>query len=101
MMLAPVVILLGWLAVRRRSSGANHCSAARVPMPWFVFGFVAMVAINSVVVIPSEVRTWIVAATTFLLSTALAALGLETDVRKLRAKGARLGSREMDRMKDR
>jgi uncharacterized membrane protein YadS len=54
-----------------------------------VFGFVAMVAINSVVVIPTEVRTWIVAATTFLLSTALAALGLETDVRKLRAKGAR------------
>ena len=89
MMLAPVVILLGWLAVCRRSSGTNHRSAARAPMPWFVFGFVAMVAINSVVVIPTEVRTWIVAATTFLLSTALAALGLETDVRKLKAKGAR------------
>jgi uncharacterized integral membrane protein (TIGR00698 family) len=89
MMLAPVVILLGWLAVRRRSSGANHRPAAGAPMPWFVFGFVAMVAINSVVVIPSQVRTWIVTATTFLLSTALAALGLETDVRKLRAKGAR------------
>jgi uncharacterized integral membrane protein (TIGR00698 family) len=71
MMLAPVVILLGWLAVRRCSSGANHGSAARAPMPWFVFGFVAMVAINSVVVIPTEVRTWIVAATTFLLSSRL------------------------------
>ena len=30
---------------------------------------------------------WVVALTTFLLSIALAAMGLETDIRKLRAKG--------------
>jgi uncharacterized membrane protein YadS len=32
---------------------------------------------------------WIAAVTTFLLSVALAAMGLETDIRKLMAKGIR------------
>jgi uncharacterized membrane protein YadS len=58
-------------------------------MPWFVLGFIALVGINSVVAIPTDIKTGIVAATTFLLSVALAAMGLETDIRKLRAKGLR------------
>jgi uncharacterized membrane protein YadS len=58
-------------------------------MPWFVIGFIVLVGLNSLVVIPPEAKTWIVALTTFLLSVALAAMGLETDIRKLRAKGLR------------
>ena len=41
------------------------------------------------VTIPSDAKAWIVAATTFLLSVALAAMGLETDISKLTAKGFR------------
>ena len=58
-------------------------------MPWFVLGFIALVGINSVVTVPPELKSQIVLATTFLLSVALAAMGLETDIRKLWAKGAR------------
>jgi uncharacterized membrane protein YadS len=58
-------------------------------MPWFVLGFVAMVGLNSAVGVPPEAKVWIVAVTTFLLSVALAAMGLETDIRKLTAKGFR------------
>jgi uncharacterized membrane protein YadS len=58
-------------------------------MPWFVLGFVALVGVNSVVSIPAETKIWVAAATTFLLSVALAAMGLETDIRKLTAKGIR------------
>ena len=58
-------------------------------MPWFVLGFIALVFVNSIVAIPPETRSMIVAATTFLLSMALAAMGLETDIRKLHAKGLR------------
>ncbi|MDE1940222.1 MAG: putative sulfate exporter family transporter, partial [Alphaproteobacteria bacterium] len=63
--------------------------AKPVPMPWFVLGFIALVGVNSVVAIPTETKGVIVAATTFLLSVALAAMGLETDIRKLHAKGIR------------
>lgn len=87
MMLAPVVIGLGLLA-RRRSTG-TQAHGASVPLPWFVLGFVALVGLNSVIAIPPALRADIVVATTFLLSVALAAMGLETDIAKLRMKGLR------------
>lgn len=91
MLLAPMVIALGAMATRaaRRSDAGPRESTARPPMPWFVLGFVAMVGINSIVTIPPEAKTWIVALTTVLLSVALAAMGLETDISKLAARGFR------------
>ena len=85
MLLAPVVIALGMMA----SPSSRDVAAARPPMPWFVLGFVAMVALNSAVSIPAEAKVWIGALTTFLLSVALAAMGLETDIGKLAARGFR------------
>jgi len=95
MMLAPVVIGLGFAARARRGEG--HGGEGRggegrgrsrpVPLPWFVLGFIALVGVNSVVAVPPALKAEIVTATTFLLSMALAAMGLETDIRKLRAKG--------------
>ena len=86
-MLAPVVITLAFLA--RSSAARHHSRKASAPMPWFVLGFIAMVALNSVIAIPPEVKSPLVTATTFLLSMALAAMGLETDIKKLRARGLR------------
>ncbi|WGD28526.1 YeiH family protein [Ancylobacter sp. WKF20] len=86
MMLAPVVLTLGFLASRRAGAGTE---AARPPVPWFVLGFIAMIAFNSVVAVPAEMKTALVGLTTFLLSMALAAMGLETDIARLRAKGLR------------
>ncbi len=90
MLLAPVVIGLGLMA---HSTGKDDptasASSARPPMPWFVLGFVALVGINSLITIPAGTKIWIAAVTTFLLSVALAAMGLETDIRKLMAKGIR------------
>ena len=91
MLLAPMVIAIGLMS----ASNANHgksdtgTSSARPPVPWFVLGFVALVAVNSLVTIPAGAEAWIVAATTFLLAVALAAMGLETDIGKLTAKGFR------------
>ncbi len=86
MMLAPVVIGLGFLT-RLRAEQTHHRAAA--PIPWFVLGFVALVGVNSFVTLPAPFKSGIVMLTTFLLSMALAAMGLETDIRKLRAKGLR------------
>lgn len=89
MMLAPVVITLGLMATRRARRGGDAGTQAKAPMPWFVLGFIAMVGLNSLIAVPGDVKTGIVTATTFLLSMALAAMGLETDIRKLKAKGLR------------
>lgn len=89
-LLAPVVIVLGWLASRNASMRASASTASsRPPMPWFVLGFVAVVGLNSLITIPAADRSHIAAITTFLLSLALAAMGLETDLRKLMARGIR------------
>jgi uncharacterized integral membrane protein (TIGR00698 family) len=84
MMLAPVVLSLGLLA-----RGRGGAARVKVPMPWFVLGFVALIVVNSLFSIPPAVKSPIGVVTAFGLSVALAAMGLETDVRKLRAKGLR------------
>ena len=85
MMLAPVVLTLSYFARHRRGTGDD--TAARPPLPWFVLGFIALMVLNSIVVVPPSAKAFIVPATTFLLSVALAAMGLETDIRKLKAEG--------------
>ena len=89
MLLAPVVITLGLMARGSKGDPATNASSARPPIPWFVLGFVALVGVNSLIAIPAEEKIWIAAVTTFLLSVALAAMGLETDIRKLTARGVR------------
>lgn len=86
MMLAPVVLSLGVLA---RSRGARGQARAQVPTPWFVLGFIALIVVNSLVTIPAGIKAPVGMVTTFGLSMALAAMGLETDIRKLRAEGLR------------
>ena len=83
MLLAPLVLSLGVL--RARESG----SAGRAPIPWFVFGFLALMLLNSVVSLPEPVTAAVSTATAFMLTAALGAMGLETDLRKLRLKGFR------------
>ena len=87
-LLAPLILSLGFLA-REKVHGGDGTKAGRPPVPWFVFGFLALVLFNSAVAIPAALHDALVTLTAFLLSAALAAMGLETDVRKLRAKGLR------------
>lgn len=89
MMLAPVVVTLGFLAARPARQAKNDAKRAAPPAPWFVLGFIAMMLVNTVISIPPVPKAWIVTATTFFLSMALAAMGLETDFRKLKAAGFR------------
>ncbi|MFB9979941.1 YeiH family protein [Mesorhizobium kowhaii] len=84
-MLAPMVIALGLMA-RRKSSDQT---AARPPMPWFVAAFVAVVALNSLVTVPPEVKSAMALATTIMLTMGLAAMGLQADISQLRSRGLR------------
>lgn len=84
-LLAPLILALAALA--RRGARAGKSDAP--PMPWFVLGFLAVVALNSVWPVTGPTKDLVVTVTTLLLTVALAAMGLETDVRKLKASGWR------------
>jgi uncharacterized membrane protein YadS len=56
-------------------------------MPWSVLGFVALITINSLFPVPAAIKSPVGIMTAFGLSVALAAMGFETDVRKLPACG--------------
>lgn len=85
-LLAPLVMTLA-LALRSGANGQGQSGG--VPMPWFVLGFIAMMAVNSVVDIPTEASKSIVMLTNFLLSMALGAMGLQANIAKLKAEGWR------------
>jgi len=93
MLLAPMVLALGYFSTRRLQNtdgdGGTRSATQTGPMPWFVLGFIAMMLFNSFDLIPHVDKIYLVEATTFLLTVALAAMGLETDIGKLRAKGWR------------
>jgi uncharacterized integral membrane protein (TIGR00698 family) len=93
MLLAPTILALGYISAKRLQTihdGHLEPPATQgVPMPWFVLGFIVMMMCNSFDLIPHVDKTYLVQATTFLLTVALAAMGLETDFGKLRAKGWR------------
>ena len=83
--LKAMVIGLGLLA-RRTVRGE---AAVRPPLPWFIFAFVAVVAVNSVIDLPAQLKSAIALATTLLLATGLAAMGLQTRLSDIRARGLR------------
>ena len=93
MLLAPMILALGYFSSRRLqtidSDGVERSTPQSVPMPWFVLGFIVMMLVNTFDLIPHVEKTYLVQATTFLLTVAIAAMGLETDLGKLRAKGWR------------
>ncbi|MCP8688727.1 YeiH family protein [Marinobacterium sedimentorum] len=84
MLLAPVVIALGSLYFRR---AAGNRERQPVPIPWFVFGFIATAALNSVLTLPTLVLEVLQLASQLSLAIAMAALGIKTRWATIRQAG--------------
>ena len=94
MMLAPFLVMLSaWLA--RDDKRHAHTSAAtgqapgKLAVPWFAFGFVAVVLFNSLQWLPASVVAVTTEIDTALLAMAMAALGLATHIGAIRKAGAK------------
>lgn len=87
LMLAPMV--LGMAALARRRPHVGEGPHARVPVPWFVFGFVALAAVASLHVVPVVAVHDSGIAASFMLAAALGAMGFGIDLHAIRRKGAR------------
>jgi len=76
-MLLPVVMAV-MMVVRIHSRKAKQSGAAKLPFPWFVLGFVVLVALNSTVEIPAMVTGFFVDMSRWAIVMAVAALGMKT-----------------------
>lgn len=96
----PICLALTWLAARRDArarpaagEGADHGEVRRRPLwrlvPWFLIGFVLATALNTLGWIPAGAQHVLGLVSTFLITTALVAIGLSTDLPGLRKAGGR------------
>jgi uncharacterized integral membrane protein (TIGR00698 family) len=81
--LLPAVAGIAWWVAR----GGGRTSDARPTPPVFLFGFLALAGLNSLGVVPAEVRAAVGHVSSFLIITAIAALGMKTSLLAL----ARIG----------
>lgn len=87
MMLAPFLVLLSLGLQRSDATSATAYSKIGISVPWFAFGFVAMVLFNSLQLLSTSVAEAITQLDTALLATAMAALGLSTRLQSIRDAG--------------
>ncbi|MGH8960287.1 MAG: YeiH family protein [Jatrophihabitantaceae bacterium] len=88
LMIIPICLALAAITNRGSKIGSWWSRAARL-VPWFLIGFVLVAAINSAGLIPSVAHAPLRTASTFLITVALTALGLGTDVSGMRRAGLR------------
>jgi len=84
MMLAPFLIVLGWL-VSRSSAVARAAPAPR--LPGFAIAFIVIAIVNPYLGLPAWLMTALRTLDLGLLAAAMAALGLDTTIKKLRLAG--------------
>jgi uncharacterized integral membrane protein (TIGR00698 family) len=86
-LLIPVAIVLGYLYRSKENVQPDKKSWKNLPVPWFIFGFLAMSLINTTGVLPHWAVTFLVSASVFLLSVAMAGLGLSINIVDFRKVG--------------
>ncbi|HSH47090.1 MAG TPA: YeiH family protein [Halomonas sp.] len=90
MMLVPFLLIIGqwWLRSQAAKSTEVDIGGGLV-IPWFAFGFLAMVVFNSFIHLPAPLHQSLVLAGQLALTMAMAALGFNTRFSMLRALGLR------------
>jgi uncharacterized integral membrane protein (TIGR00698 family) len=94
-LLVPVLLVLGvWLRAAGRSkshagSEGGH-AGARLPIPWFAVGFLALAIVNSLSILPGDVVVHLRQLDVFALTMAMTALGIETRFSQIRKAGPRV-----------
>lgn len=88
LMLGPVILALS-LIFRDRAPDAAKPGLSRL-LPWFIIGFLVMIGLRSFDLIPQAALAPMAAASSLLTVVAMAALGLQTDIRAVARAGGRV-----------
>jgi len=84
----PIVAFIAVVHARGQRAGGVRVPWRKV-VPWFILWFVVAACINTAGAVPADWHARITQASTFLISTALAAIGIQTEVARLLRSGAR------------
>ncbi len=85
MMLAPVLLVLGFILSRKQLDASGK--RPRVSVPFFAVMFVVVIGFNSLNLLPKAVVDLLNASSTFLLTMAMTALGLNTTIAQMKQAG--------------
>jgi uncharacterized integral membrane protein (TIGR00698 family) len=87
--LIPIVIVLAVLRARRSANGHEVSLPWRKIVPVFLLGFLATATLATIGVVPASWHAPLATVATFLITTALAGIGLSLRLSDMRAAGAR------------
>ena len=84
--LVPIVLTLGLLSPNSGKS-AEKTKFSKLPIPWFVLGFIALMMLNSMNVFPQDLKTSVIKFNHFLLAISMAGMGLKTSIIEIKQTG--------------
>lgn len=85
--LVPVAFVLSYLVAHGILKRGEGTEDTKVAFPFFLLGFIGMVILNSLEFFTPKAVSWIEFLDMFLLTMAMAGMGLETDFSRLRRVG--------------
>ncbi|HEU4567194.1 MAG TPA: putative sulfate exporter family transporter [Marmoricola sp.] len=91
LLIIPITLVLGAVTSRSTAAAATASLPRRVVrlVPWFLVGFLALAAANSLGALPAGAHAPLQHLSVFLVTIALTAIGLSTDIAGLRRAGPR------------
>jgi uncharacterized integral membrane protein (TIGR00698 family) len=84
--LAPIILMITHIYSKRKQDNVDRPAAA-IAVPWFIFYFIFLIALNSSNVLPTEFKSAIEQINKCLLTISMAAMGMETKIMHLRQTG--------------
>ncbi|WP_036100505.1 YeiH family protein [Listeria riparia] len=88
LLLAPVAVIVGIIAQRKEKATTDKKS--KLPVPWFMGGFLLTGAIGTFVAMPAELLNGLVSVAYICLGMAMAALGMSVNFQVIIRRGGRV-----------
>ncbi|WP_409272708.1 YeiH family protein [Neobacillus sp. SCS-31] len=85
-LLVPVALAIGFFMQRSEKEGGKKAIPMSI-IPWFILGFLAMSGFNTLGIVSETVAGYIVTAAYLLIAMAMAALGMNVEIKTFRKLG--------------
>lgn len=91
--IVPIVLIFSWIYAKKELQSSNQHKRADIKIskifPWFILGFLGMVAVRSTGFLSTSTVSGIATAAKFMLATALGAIGMKTSFKEVAGVGVK------------